>query len=66
MTRTRQKERAQTANKSTSEVSKVAVTAMSITAGIIGIWAIACMISGISNSGGPVSLLLNLVNAISG
>lgn len=49
-----------------AEISKVAVTAIGITAGIIGIWAVACMVAGIANSGGPVGLVSNLFKAILG
>jgi hypothetical protein len=49
-----------------NEVSKVAVTAVSLTAGIIGIWAVACMVAGTLNSGGPVALISNLIKAILG
>lgn len=50
----------------TAEISKVAVTAFSITAGLVGLWAVACMVAGISNSGGPVSLISSLFKAILG
>ncbi|MBU1140470.1 MAG: hypothetical protein KKD01_03085 [Proteobacteria bacterium] len=49
-----------------AEISRVAVTAISISAGVIGIWAVACMIAGISNSSGPVDLLSSLFKAIIG
>lgn len=49
-----------------TEISKTGVTAIGITAGIIGCWAIANMISGTINSGGPVNLLTNLFTAITG
>lgn len=65
-TKTTHKTQAQTETNTTAEISKVAVTAFSITAGLIGLWAVACMVAGISNSGGPVSLLSNLFKAILG
>jgi len=51
---------------SATEISRVATSAIAVTAGIIGIWAVACIISGISSSGGPVTLISNLFKAITG
>ena len=50
----------------TSETSKTAVTAIGIAAALIGVWAVACMVAGMLNSGGPVSLVSNLFEAIFG
>ncbi len=55
-----------TESTATAEISRVAVTAITITAGVIGIWAVACMVAGIANSGGPVGLVSNLFKAILG
>ncbi|MBU0943622.1 MAG: hypothetical protein KJ804_16845 [Proteobacteria bacterium] len=49
-----------------AEISRVAITAISISAAVIGIWAVACMVAGISNSSGPVGLLSSLLKAIIG
>ena len=49
-----------------SEVSKIAVNAVGITAGLVGVWAVACMVAGILNSNGPISLISNTVKAIFG
>ena len=49
-----------------AEISRVAVTAITITASVIGIWAVACMVAGMANSGGPVGLVSNLFKAILG
>jgi hypothetical protein len=65
-TKTINKPLAQTQENSTAEISKVAVTAFSVIAALIGLWAVACMVAGISNSGGPASLLSNLLQAIIG
>jgi len=65
-TNTIQKTQAKAKSSASREVSKVAVTAVSITAGLIGVWAVACMVAGVSNSGGPVSLVSNLFKAIFG
>jgi hypothetical protein len=49
-----------------SEISKVAVSAIGISAGVIGIWAVASVIAGVSSSGGPIELLNSLFKAIAG
>lgn len=54
------------AKDTTSEISKVAVSAIGISAGLIGVWAVACVIAGISSSGGPIDLFTNLLKAITG
>lgn len=54
-----------TAN-STNEISKVAVSAIGVSAGLIGVWAVACVVAGISSSGGPVELVTSLFKAIAG
>lgn len=54
------------ADDTTSEVSKVAVSAIGISAGLIGVWAVACIIAGVSSSGGPIDLFSNLFKAITG
>ncbi len=53
------------ANAST-EISKIGIIAIGITAGIIGCWAVATMIAGVVNSGGPLDLVSNLFKAITG
>lgn len=60
------KTQAQTEENTTAEISKAAVAAFSVTAGLIGIWAVACMVAGISNSDGPASLMSNVYEAIFG
>jgi hypothetical protein len=65
-TNTRQKTQARAKSSASREVSTVAVTAVSITAGLIGIWAVACMVAGVLNTGGPVALVSNLFKAIFG
>ncbi len=51
---------------STNEISKVAVSAISISAGLIGVWAVACIVAGMSSSGGPVELVSSLFKVIAG
>ncbi len=65
-TQTRHRTQAQIEENGSDEISKVAITAFSVTAGLIGILAVACMVAGISNSGGPVSLMSNVFKAIFG
>jgi hypothetical protein len=49
-----------------AEVSKIGITAVGITAGVIGCWAVASMIAGAVNSGGPLDLVSSLFQAING
>lgn len=62
------KSRAQSsaATNASTEISKIGITAVGITAGIIGCWAIASMIAGTVNSGGPIDLMVSLFTAITG
>jgi hypothetical protein len=55
-----------TATNTSTEISKIGITAIGITAGIIGCWAVASMIAGAVNSGGPIDLIASLFTAISG
>jgi hypothetical protein len=49
-----------------TEISKIGITALGITAGIIGCWAVTSMIAGAVNSGGPIDLVVYLFTAING
>ncbi len=49
-----------------SEISKVAVSAIGISASVIGVWAFASIVAGMSASGGPVELVKSLFTAIIG
>ena len=62
------KSRAQSnaATNASTEISKIGITAVGVTAGIIGCWAVASMIAGAVNSGGPIDLIANLFTAITG
>ena len=48
------------------ELSKAGVNTIGIASGLIGCWAVACLVSGMIASGGPVSLFLNYVSAVIG
>ena len=54
------------ATDASTEISKIGITAVGITAGIIGCWAVTSMIAGAINSGGPVDLVVSLFKAITG
>ena len=55
-----------TTTTSSSEISKTALTVVGFTAAIIGVWAVANMISGTINSGGVLNLVNSLFIAING
>ena len=44
--------------------SAFAVGAMAV--GVLGVWAVSCVVSGIIEAGGPLSLFTNWLNAVSG
>lgn len=47
-----------------TEMSKIGMYSIAVAAGIIGCWAIVCLIAGMMSSGGPLQLLQNLFTAI--
>lgn len=47
-----------------SEISKIGVYSIAVAAGIIGCWAVICLVAGMINSGGPLKLLTSLFKAI--
>ena len=57
---------AQTRTDAATEVSKVSVYAIAISAGLIGLWATVCLFAGLLSSGGPFGLISNLIKAITG
>lgn len=57
---------ASAATNTSAELSRIGVAAIGITAGVIGCWAMASMIAGVANSGGPIDLISNLFTAITG
>lgn len=58
--------RSTAASNASMEISKIGITALAITAGFIGCWALASMIAGAVNSGGPIDLMASLFTAITG
>jgi len=47
-----------------TEISKIGIYCIAISAGVIGCWAVVCLIAGMVTSGGPAELLTNLFSAI--
>lgn len=47
-----------------TELSKVGVTAVSMSAVVVGAWATACLFAGAISSGGPLGLFSNLMITI--
>ena len=60
------KSQAKSQANATSEISKVSVGFIALTAGLIGCWATASLFAGTVNSGGPIGLIQNLITAITG
>lgn len=48
------------------QLYKVGVAVIGISCLAIGLWAAACIVSGMINSGGPIALVMNWFNAVSG
>lgn len=57
---------AKTRTDAVTEVSKVSVYAIAISAALIGCWATASLFAGVFSSGGPFGLISNFVKAITG
>jgi len=49
-----------------TELSKVGVTVMTMSAAVIGLWGTACLFVGTISSGGPLGLISNLMTGITG
>ena len=49
-----------------TEISKVSVAFITITAGVIGCWATASLFAGTISSGGPLGLIQNFITAVTG
>lgn len=48
------------------ELSKVGITTLFVAAGLVGIWGVACFVSGLAQVGGPLSLVRQWIAAITG
>ncbi|MBW1636602.1 MAG: hypothetical protein JRJ68_10050, partial [Deltaproteobacteria bacterium] len=46
------------------EIGKAGMAAIGITSGLIGCWAVACLVAGTISSGGPVGLIANFFSAL--
>lgn len=60
------KSQAKTSVDVNAEIAKISVTAITVTAGIIGCWATASLFAGLISSGGPVGLIQNFIAAVIG
>ncbi len=60
------KSNAKTATNITTEISKVSVAFIALTAGVIGCWAAASLFAATIISGGPIGLIQNFISAITG
>ena len=55
----------ETANEAIDSISKVTITAMASVSGLIGLWAVACVVGAIA-SNGPAALVSGFVSALIG
>jgi len=49
-----------------TELNKVGITVVTMSAAAIGVWGTACLFAGTISSGGPMGLVSNLMTAIIG
>jgi hypothetical protein len=49
-----------------TEISQVGIGAMGMVSALIGLWAVACMIGGVVESGGPFSFVKSWFSAVMG
>lgn len=52
--------------KTASEISRVAIVGLGMTSALIGLWSLSCMIGGMVESGGPLSLVKSWYSAVIG
>ena len=64
--KTRDESRFDSSSKVCSEIDKVGVIVIATVTGVIGVWAVACLFSGMVAAGGPIALLKGFVIAITG
>ncbi|MFZ5775450.1 MAG: hypothetical protein ACOY3Z_08215 [Thermodesulfobacteriota bacterium] len=50
----------------TSEVSGGALTVMGTASALVGLWAVACFVAAMVQSGGPISLVKDWISAVTG
>jgi hypothetical protein len=55
----------ETANDAVDSISKVTITAMASVSGLIGLWAVACVVGAIATNG-PAALVSGFVSALIG
>jgi hypothetical protein len=47
-------------------VSRGSIVTMGVASALVGLWAVACLVSAMIGSGGPIALIKNWFSAISG
>ena len=65
-TTTISRERSDVLENASIEVGKVGIGVIVIASTIIGLWAIACLVSGMISSGGPAGLVSSFIRTITG
>lgn len=58
--------RTQDASHVETEISKIGIGGFAVASGLIGLWAVACMVSGLVQSGGPLSFVKSWFGAVIG
>ncbi len=65
-TKTEINARTQDASHVETEISKIGVGGFAVASGLIGLWAVACMVSGLVQSGGPLAFVKSWFGAVMG
>lgn len=56
----------QETEKAVTEISRIGIVSLGITSALIGLWSLSCMIGGMVESGGPLSLIKGWYGAVIG
>lgn len=52
--------------KAVTEISRIGIVSIGVTSALIGLWSLSCMIGGMVESGGPLSLIKSWYGAVIG
>lgn len=56
----------ETTQSSIDSVSRGSIITMGVASALVGIWAVACLVSAMIGDGGPITLIKNWFSAVSG
>ena len=56
----------ETSKAAIDSVSRGSIITMGVASALVGLWAVACLVSAMAGSGGPISLIKSWFSAVSG